>query len=231
MKNNKIELILSIVIISLAISGAIIMSNIPQLPNQIISRKPSYEYLKSVTVRLEHHFEKDEKLQMWIGTGVIVKITEDNTYILTNKHIAPIDKTILVMENNIEYPATVIKNSSKFDLALIKIVGVIPNKKVIQKIETVKVADKVYSVGMYLGLEYIYTEGNVAGVYKNSIEIENLLVNMPCAGGCSGSGIFNENGELVAILYAGFNIDYCVDTSKSICVPSHTIQKFLMGII
>ena len=80
---------------------------------------------------------------------------------------------------------------------------------------------------MYLGLYNIYAEGNVAGWWEIS-----RLMNMPCLNGCSGSGIFDKDGYMVAVVFAvaKYNL-FGFDTAKAICVPYIGIKVFLEEIL
>jgi len=192
-----------------------------------VVNKPTFEYLKSLTVRVLNIID-EETGRGSIGTGTIVKVTDDYTYILTNRHVAPIESNLIyVVKDEKRYEATVLKNGVTRDLSLIRIVGKIPNTSVIKGLAEVKEQDKIYSVGMYMGLQDIYTEGTVAGWTGDS-----RLMNMPALFGCSGSGIFNGDGELVAVLYAGtaYNM-FGFDTAKAICVPFIGIYAFLEEIL
>jgi len=192
-------------------------------------KTPSYKYLKSVTVRLEHHYldKITGRYMGWIGTGTIVKITDDFTYVLTNKHVAPMNKSILAIINDKEYDGKVIKNDPIYDLSLVSFRGKLPLKKAIKSITTIEIPDNVFSVGMYRGLNFIYTDGKMAG----EVDVDgkfSLIMNLPCAGGCSGAGIFNTNGDLVSVIYAGFiENEFAFDNTKSICIPSDVIKTFL----
>lgn len=192
------------------------------------NKKPSYEYLKSVTVRVLHMVD-EENDKYGTGTGSVIKITEDFTYILTNRHVAPIESgTIYVVKNKKRYKAEVLKNGVIRDLSLIRVTGKIPGTDVIKGLSKIKEQKKVYSVGMYLGLYDIYTEGTVAGW-----EDEDRLMNMPCLNGCSGSGVFDKNGNLTAVVFAGnlYNRLGGFDTAKAICVPYIGIYAFLEEIL
>lgn len=188
---------------------------------QDITKKPSFEYLKSVTVRVLEIMWSDKG---GTGTGTIVKVTEDYTYVLTNKHMAPtVDSVVLVQKDNVLYKTEIVKIGIARDLALLRIEGQIPNTNVVKGFAKAYEQDKVYSVGMYLGLQDIYTEGTVAGW-----EDESQLMNMPSLNGCSGSGIFDQDGNLVAVLFAGnaYNF-FAQDTAKAICVPFIGVYAFL----
>lgn len=189
-----------------------------------LNLKPSYKYLKSVTVRIIQKIDMGD----YIGTGTIIKITDDYTYILTNKHIAPLenkDKIYVVDEYYTEIKTKVLANSFLADLSLIRIDGKIENKRAIKGIGKINYSEKIFSVGMYLGNHYIYTEGTVAGFDSDN----NYIMNLPGAGGCSGSGIFDLNGELVAVVFAGnwIRYPYQTETAKMLCVNSWQIEMFL----
>ena len=199
-----------------------------KINNRIEDEKfPSYEYLKKVTVRL---FEKEnvDGNKGWIGTGIIVKVTEDFTYILTNKHIATIGTHVFVNKNGKLYKVEILKNSAFVDLALVRLDEKFPDKKAVRGFADHVIQEKVYSVGMYLGNSFIYTEGSVAGLGI----LGDLLVNLPFATGCSGSGIFNSKGEVVGLLWGGNYVKKATyDTSKARCVPTSAIKVFLREFI
>ena len=184
----------------------------------------SYDKIKKVTVRISGR-KKATDTMGWLGTGIIVKITEDFTYILTNRHVAPIGAKINIDNNNQYYPATILKNSAFNDLSLIRINGKLRGKEIIKGFAKPVIQEKIYSVGMYLSNYYIYAEGTVAGDSKES----SLIVNLPSAPGCSGSGIFNSEGKVVGLLYGGYVVRYFTsDTSKALCVPVSAIEAFLL---
>jgi len=197
----------------------------PKLKTEIaIKNGASYDYLKSVTVRI---IQKTEEVT-FIGTGSIVKITDDYTYILTNKHVAPMknrDNIYVIDEYLNKIKAEVCSNSAIVDLSLIRVKGLIENKQAITSIQSLKHSDKVYSVGMYLGYYYIYTEGTLAGFDRN----DNYIMNLPGSGGCSGSGIFNSSGDLVAVIFAASYIHYPyqTETAKMICINTWEVKMFL----
>ena len=72
---------------------------VDQKLDKVEDNKPSFEYLKSVTVRILNVID-EESGQASVGTGSIIKVTEDYTYILTNKHVAPIDSTLLYVKKD-----------------------------------------------------------------------------------------------------------------------------------
>ena len=85
-------------------------------------KKPSVSYLDNVTVFIKCESEEGA----WVGSGVVVKITEDYTYIVTNKHVAPMEEqgNISVYNDENDYKkADVLKNSQhpEEDISLIRV--------------------------------------------------------------------------------------------------------------
>lgn len=217
------------------------------------TKKPSYDYLVSTTVLIAGYDldedtykkyraqkklkkRKKEEIEGWTGTGSIVKMTDDFTYILTNKHIIKDqDKPtirIIVEGNFIPNRAEVIKvhPNPNIDLALIRVSGKIKGKHAVVGFNTIKPQEDVYLTGHHLGRPYIYGEGVVAG--SDGIY---MLVQIPTLFGDSGSGVINKNGELVGVIFA-LSItekdDHVIaDVSHGVCVSIGDVLRFLEGIV
>lgn len=197
--------------------------------------QPTYEYLKSITVYLVKQ-SKTEKDQGWIGTGVILSLGKDSTYILTNHHVMDNDTEnydYYVIEDTKKYPVTALKVSAEeaVDLSLVKIDGFIDGKRPVVGFGKVKVQDKVFMVGHNLGRAFFYSEGFVAGFDKRSNN--ELVVGMPSGPGNSGSGVINQRGELVGLLFAGSVVGefpiMSLDMTHGLCMPIEVIKLFLAG--
>lgn len=208
--------------------------------------KPSYEYLKSITVVMNARSLDPDALpghKGWIGTGVIIAIDKDFTYILTNRHVVgegefPYDVTkfhYYVKDGDNKYTFTPIKVSTvdDVDLALVRINGHIDGKRAVVGFGTEPAAqDDVYLVGSNLGRPNLYDEGQVAGYDEDS---GDLIVDMPIGPGNSGSGVINKDGALVGLLYASAIIKdddiEQLDTGHGLCMDIKTIRLFLAGYI
>jgi S1-C subfamily serine protease len=207
------------------------------------SQKPSYEELKAHTVfivgcsnkKLDKNqltYSIDDEGMCWAGTGVVVKITDTETYILTNNHVAGKTQknvTLYVQDNNRKFKeAQVVKYHSFVDCAVIKIKQKLEEKTAITKISYGKISESVYIVGHPLGNKYIYTEGVVAGFKDFS-----LFLQAPCIYGNSGSGVFNSKGELIGLVYALqsypglFGIIPRPQITHALAVDSISIKTFL----
>jgi len=191
-----------------------------------LSSRPSYKYLASVTTFILNQTKG--------GTGVIVYYEYGYHYILTNKHVC--DKfsldtcTIITYQGviNLEY----VKQSESVDLSIWKTNQLSNDYKVVKGFRKTFYGDRVFSVGNYLGYPLIYTEGTLAGYTE-----EHTLYNLPCAFGCSGSGVFDSQGNLTGLIAKmpvlripdTFNIQ--LDTNKAIAIDYNDIMLFLDKII
>lgn len=211
--------------------------------NKKATEKPTYEEIRSHSVWIEGCFggaDHDSELTFpvgedsgcWGGTGVVIKTGYNETYILTNNHVAgdKLKDVKLYVENDKTHKlvkAEIVANHKTVDAAVIKIYANLPGKKAITGIATAKIQDPVYVVGNPLGVRDVYSEGVVAGY-----ESESMLLQMPCIYGNSGSGVFNSDGKLVGIVYAlemyhGFLGIPEARITHSLVVDSVSIRTFL----
>ena len=205
--------------------------------------KPTYEEIRSHSVWIEGcaggadhddevSFPIDKEGGCWGGTGVVIKVTDTETFILTNNHVSGKgeEDVKLYVENDVTHKlvaAEIVAQHSSVDAAVIKIKGSLPNKKVIPAIATAQIQDPVYVVGNPLGVRDVYSEGVVAGY-----EGVSMLLQMPCIYGNSGSGVFDQNGNLVGLVYAlevypGFLGIPEARITHSLVVDSVSIRTFL----
>lgn len=205
--------------------------------------KPTYEQIRSHSVWIEGcsggadkddevSFPVDKDSGCWGGTGVVIKTTDTETFLLTNNHVSGKgEKNVkLYVKNDVTHKlvkAEIVAQHSSVDVAVIKIKGLLPNKKVIPTIATAHIQDPVYVVGNPLGVRDVYSEGVVAGY-----EGVSMLLQMPCIYGNSGSGVFDQNGNLVGLVYAlevcpGFMGIPEARITHSLVVDSVSIRTFL----
>jgi len=189
-------------------------------------KAPSYQYLKSVTTVLELDSKDCLNNQCGEGTGVIVKVDDEYTYILTNAHVAGYNEdlpTVFVKEGERQLEAEIVGYHNTLDLALIKLTGVLDGKQAVVGISEAKPSDKVYVVGNNLSRGYVYGEGVFAG-YQDKFDV----IQLPIAPGNSGSGVINEDGELVGIFAGTTYINMIqLQITHGLAINGHSIQLFL----
>lgn len=189
-------------------------------------KKPSVSYLDNVTVFIKCETEEGT----WVGSGVVVKITEDYTYIVTNKHVAPMEEqgNISVYNNENNYKkATVLKNSDydEEDMSLIRVNGTLRNKIAVVGVRNPKKGERVFVSGNAGGLHSLYREGFIA-----KMDTFRMYVQLPVRGGDSGSGIIDKDGYLVGLVFAlGLDYGYGIGGSL-VLVPNHTVTYAMKGV-
>lgn len=167
---------------------------------------PTYEELKSHTVLLKRQELMKDESGVEVptfhsqGTGSVIKVTDDYTYIMTNRHVCNIDAYACYVDIDGEnLQLQYVRESETVDLAVWKYFGKLDGKEEIKGVaSSIEVTEEVYFVGNYLGFGYIYGEGIVAG---RSID-NDLFLQLPAMRGDSGSAIFNKNGEVIGVLYS-----------------------------
>jgi S1-C subfamily serine protease len=199
---------LAITVIFFLIFSSLLYIQTLSSTNVTKNNRPTYQYLRDVTVRIEGQAYDNNSQQnvAWCGTGVVVKQNNLYTYILTNRHVIGGDKNddldcvqLRVIDDRRGYPhvAEVISTHNYYDMAIITVRGKLNGKRIIQGVGQAQIQDPVYLVGESLGRHLIYGEGVVAG-YDNT----DTIIQLPSIYGNSGSGVFNEDGILVGLLYS-----------------------------
>jgi len=159
------------------------------------------------------------------GSGVFVA----SNLIITCKHVIRSaigikgeHKEVTVIIEKEKVKGKIIKfTQGKGDLALIQVEGNYP----FARIETqVKVGQKVITVGAPFGFEDTVTWGRVANITDDKIIIDAKI-----ASGASGGGVFDRNGNLIAIIQIGWRMIYHGDWLGG-AIPAKKIQEFLKDI-
>jgi len=166
------------------------------------------QYLETITVSI---------MSSGSGTGIcsgtIIREGFDTTYILTAKHCIGVAEDMRVENNKVKLIVT----SATDDIALLYVEGIIPGKSV-ATIGSIglKVGEMAYHVS-YPNFEKYYRKG-VMFRYNHDWQ----FLRFKAIGGCSGGGVFNEKGELVGVLWGGFNYN-----PITIIEPLKDVIKFL----
>ena len=203
---------------------------IESLKTKIIEYKaekiiPSYEYLKSITVFLTGEEVIAERMRRWAGTGTVVKVDENYTYILTNKHVVGEGRegaTIYVDNDHKKIETEIVAVHPMLDLAVVRVEGKLKDKQVVKGFSTAYPQDKLYLVGHHLGRPFIYGEGVFAG-YDGIYD----LIQVPVLFGNSGTGVCNKDGELIGVVFAVNSAGFGVDSAHGLVIDSIDIKLFL----
>lgn len=159
------------------------------------------------------------------GTGCIVS---PDGLILTGSHVVENYKDIEVTTHNGQtYKAQFIAQMGKNkDLALIKI----NPKKPLETVsfgdsETVKVGQKVLSIGNPFGFSNTLTQGIISRIdyVKNRFQTDAAI-----NPGCSGGPLLNSTGQVIGISQSIYNPDHNISNiGIGFAIPSNEAVKFI----
>lgn len=178
--------------------------------------------------------EQPRQQQLGLGSGVIIS---DDGYIVTNNHvIADAERLEVTLNDNRNFPATVVGTDPTTDLALIKIDA--PQLHVIPmgNSEDLRVGEWVLAVGNPFGFTSTVTSGIVSAKARNI----STTTGMPSSGGIesyiqtdaavnqgnSGGALVNLKGELVGINTAIYSSTGTY-AGCSFAIPTSIVQKVI----
>jgi len=228
---NKLLLFVTLLVSSLASAKTITPQTIPDL------------YKTSVRI-----YDKDQRGG---GTGSIFRSYKNASHILTNKHVCRlVEQGGLVSYKDKNYEVSHYKKYPQHDLCLVRIKH---NLRVTTTISDTlaKISSTVYVSGHPSLLPHIATKGHlsdrmdiqlVVGTKEcsddnKSIEcawfggqpvvktFDSQVVSNLIKAGSSGSAVFNENGEIVGVIYAGSGGDF----SHGFIVPHIYVLYFIQN--
>lgn len=146
-------------------------------------------------------------------SGVIIEETDTYTSVLSCRHCIGATEEVYVENNKVKLIITLPDE----DLALIIVEGKIKDKiKTKISNNNPKIGDKITLIG-YPNFELYQKTGKIIKVTKDW-----YWAKLECKGGCSGGGIFNEDYELIGILWGGLD-----SVGWSIFEPLQDIKRFL----
>jgi S1-C subfamily serine protease len=184
--------------------------------------------------------------ELGMGSGTIIKKTEDAMYVLTCYHVInnyyteenvlPMEK-ITISYDNIIYAVDIIKADENYDLALLKVYF---NDSALEEIKLAKnypkKGDIVYTVGNPLGsMRHISS-----GILSNEIDFDEndyrkkfYISDALTVFGNSGGGLYNENGELIGVPsnVPSYGLGGAVVTNMGMCIVLDNIKEFLKDVI
>lgn len=151
-------------------------------------------------------------------SGTIIHEVGDKQYVLTAKHCVDVTEEMYVEHIGVLYAITSVSD----DLAILVTEGKIPGKKVAVLSEwEAFIGEDVHHVAYPSGVIY-KASGKVS---RNSKDHQYL--DFKAIGGCSGGGVFNDDGELVSVLWGGYMNPKPNKPLKSVAEPLKDVRLFL----
>ena len=139
------------------------------------------------------------------GSGVVIS---SDGYIVTNNHvIEDATKITVQMRDGSEYPATLVGNDAKSDIAVLKVDAKNLQAAVFGNSDTLIVGEEVLAIGNPLGELGGSVTNGIISAKEREIEIDGqvmtlLQTNAAINPGNSGGGLFNMKGELIGVVNA-----------------------------
>lgn len=195
------------------------------------------------TVRIRTYSDKDAKKLWGYGSGVVVDLSDygldpKRTYVLTVAHVADA-KGIRVEIRRPQFNASVwaeakiLAIDKALDVALLECDAEAPSKASILKEDTLEDGDLLIAIGGPGGTALSPTFGTFAYRFGCMPWKEDDRVYWQASNaifpGCSGGGVFNQNGTLVGLIVAGINSDGKWAPNVTFFVPFVNIRLFLDG--
>jgi len=184
----------------------------PKINSQIVQKTPreiaQISFLSTALLTME-----DSNGQpLSLGSGFVI----DNGVIATNYHVIENSKGgfIKIIGNPKKYRITgIIEISEKYDLAILKIEGLIAPKLKFGNFSQSEIGDNIYAIGNPRGLEGTFSQGIISGI--RDIEGAKMLqITAPISPGSSGGPVLNSNGEVIGVAVAsvknGQNLNFAI---------------------
>lgn len=197
-----IKIFSSIIAFSMLVSGLGVWFNVFNIPafqfveaSNRLSKKPEIKEYKESVVVVE-----------WDGVrGTGFNIRPDG-YIITNEHVVDHTNQVHIhTKKQGSYLGKVIATFPEEDLAIVDIeANNLPALSISSEENWEQRTDeKVYFIGNPLGFVQVANEGTIAGTTQlNDSKIPFLMIDAPIYKGNSGSPVINEQGEVIAVIFA-----------------------------
>lgn len=171
-----------------------------------------------------------------VGSGVIVKIKENEMIIVSNKHLLQKDvEANVTLANGKTYQAEVLGLSQQYDIGFLTLQ--VPN---INLREVEQVEPPYSKESLYLGMDVLQYSSRNAGViecyegyilgeihYRDEFHSDILPTKCYSAAGMSGGAVFHSNSEFLGIIAGGEVSDEATTRESQVtyCIPADLIWE------
>ena len=184
--------------------------------------------LQQSTVRIQVIARSDSGLtrQEKLGTGFNIR---PEGLIVTNYHVVKDAIEILVtFPRQVSFRTNKWYGDPKLDLAILSLEGEnLPIVKLEQDHHPVK-DEEVTIIGNPLGFSKIAVHGRIEGLANvNSITKPVMVIEAPIYSGSSGSPVFNQNGNVIGVVFATLRDSQDAEKDKGLAIPISYIRPLL----
>lgn len=165
------------------------------------------------------------------GSGVIVKYdkTSNKTYILTNKHVIAQEMflgcgvTVFLHDKSKSWSGKIFEVSNDTDLAIIEVEDFISEPVKVSK-NVPELFDPLVNFSSSTCHSDVVALGYlVPPSYDTVLDTRAQTIHLSVDGGSSGSAVYNEDGELVGLVFAMYNIRIPI----GYMIPIDDVKTFL----
>ena len=184
--------------------------------------------LQQSTVRIQVIARSDSGLtrQEKLGTGFNIR---PEGLIVTNYHVVKDAIEILVtFPKQVSFRTNKWYGDPKLDLAILSLEGEnLPIVKLEQDHHPVK-DEEVTIIGNPLGFSKIAVHGRIEGLANvNNITKPVMVIEAPIYSGSSGSPVFNQNGNVIGVVFATLRDSQDAEKDKGLAIPISYIRPLL----
>ena len=184
--------------------------------------------LQQSTVRIQVIARNDSGLtrQEKLGTGFNIR---PEGLIVTNYHVVKDAIEILVtFPKQVSFRTNKWYGDPKLDLAILSLEGEnLPIVKLEQDHHPVK-DEEVTIIGNPLGFSKIAVHGRIEGLANvNNITKPVMVIEAPIYSGSSGSPVFNQNGNVIGVVFATLRDSQDAEKDKGLAIPISYIRPLL----
>ncbi len=167
------------------------------------------------------------KKREFTGLGSAVAIRPD--LVLTNCHVLDDSNTVGTSVNKQTLLFDVIGGDKNRDLCLMRPERAMRSISSTRSFHTLRVGEKVFTIGSPEGLENTISEGIISGLRRDK-GIRYIQTSAAIAPGSSGGGLFDENGALIGITTfrigeGGGNLNFAVAIDESDVLIARFLKK------
>ena len=157
-----------------------------------------------------------------IGSGFVVSA---DGKIMTNYHVIDgATKIEVIMSDNKKYPVLGMVNGSKDqDIAVLKIKAENLPALPLGDSDKLAIGENIVTIGSPLGLQNTVSTGIVSSIrnnlYRSGKGLKDIQISAPTSHGSSGGALFNMQGQVIGITYAGEiegqNLNYAIPINEA----------------
>lgn len=139
----------------------------------------------------------EAKRALGVAWGSAVAVTPQ--LVLTNCHVVESAQSIVVKQQNQQWPAKLAESDSKKDRCILEVNGAtLRPVQGVRPYADLKVGEPVYTLGSPSGLDLTLTDG-ILSARREDEGVRYVQTSAPISPGSSGGGLFDARGNLIGI--------------------------------